>query len=232
MATRHGMGHGRQHRSWRAGLGTVILVALAATRATAAEQIYFAATDNITNVLVQKINAETVRVDMSCWYLSEHAISIALLNKFKSGVAGASDRRSRLDLRDRPLDQERVLLAGQPGRADPPALQPDLDSGNRSHEGDDFAGQNLVAFGSSNYAPTELAPRAEQLRRRDRPGHRRPGAGQGVQDQVRSLSGTTRRRSRTAWFRRRPTSRTGTTRVPTSQSALRLLPEVSRTRRR
>ena len=39
---------------------------------------------------------------------------------------GPPDRRSRLDLRDRPAHQERVLLAGEPGRADPAALQPDL----------------------------------------------------------------------------------------------------------
>ena len=32
-------------------------------------------------VLVQHINAETVRLDISSWYLSEHAISIAIANR-------------------------------------------------------------------------------------------------------------------------------------------------------
>src|SRR5262245_65950162 len=43
----------------------------AATPAAAADQIYFAAKDNITDVLVQKINAENVRIDITCWYRSE-----------------------------------------------------------------------------------------------------------------------------------------------------------------
>ena len=59
---------------------------LLATTAFAAEQIYFPATQNVTNVLVQKINAETVRLDISSWYLSEHAISIAVANRFAAGV--------------------------------------------------------------------------------------------------------------------------------------------------
>src|SRR5690349_13379186 len=77
-----------QHLSRRCGVALAAVAVLAATAAPAAatDQLYFAATDNITNVIVQKINAETVRVDISCWYLTEHAISIALINKFKAGV--------------------------------------------------------------------------------------------------------------------------------------------------
>src|SRR3954447_5972528 len=59
---------------------------LLATRTFAADQIYFPATTNVTNILVQKINAETVRLDISSWYLSEHAISIAVANRFAAGV--------------------------------------------------------------------------------------------------------------------------------------------------
>src|SRR5436190_18550286 len=61
--------------------------ALLATTASGADQIYFPATTNVTNILVQKINAETVRLDISSWYLSEHAISIAVANRFAAGVA-------------------------------------------------------------------------------------------------------------------------------------------------
>ena len=71
--------------SWRTLLG-VLFCATVASTAAAADQIYFPAVDNVANILVQKINAETVRVDLSCWYLTEHAISIALINKYKSGV--------------------------------------------------------------------------------------------------------------------------------------------------
>jgi len=74
------------HRLVASFVAALLLVHAAPARA--AEQMYFAASDNITNVLVQKINAEPVggRIDISCWYLTEHAISIALINRFKAGV--------------------------------------------------------------------------------------------------------------------------------------------------
>jgi hypothetical protein len=155
---RHGRGQRRQIRSWRAGLGALALVSLAATQVAAADQIYFAAKDNITNVLVQRINAETVRVDMSCWYLSEHAISIALINKFKSGVPVRliGDRGSIFEI-DPATRSEFYWLASQglPIRLRfNPTWYPEIDHMKATI----FAGQNLVAFGSANYAPTELAP--------------------------------------------------------------------------
>src|SRR3954467_101739 len=148
------MGHGRQHRSWRAGLAALTLVAATAKQALAAEQIYFAATDNITNVLVQKINAETVRIDMSCWYLSEHAISIALINRFKAGVKVRliGDRGSIFEI-DPATKNEFYWLASQglPIRLRfNPTWFPEIDHMKATI----FVGQNLVAFGSSNYAPT------------------------------------------------------------------------------
>src|SRR3984893_16392098 len=57
----------------------------AASTASATDRIYFSATDNVTDVLVQHINAETVRLDISSWYLSEHSISIAIANRFADG---------------------------------------------------------------------------------------------------------------------------------------------------
>src|SRR5712675_24448 len=66
---------------------SLLIAVLAAPRpASADEHIYFSATDNVTNVLVQRINAETVRLDISSWYLSEHAVSIAIANRFAAGV--------------------------------------------------------------------------------------------------------------------------------------------------
>ena len=66
-------------------IASIVIQLAAASVAAAADQVYFAAKDNITDVLVQKISAETVRIDISCWYLTEHAISIALINKFMAG---------------------------------------------------------------------------------------------------------------------------------------------------
>src|SRR4029077_18789550 len=57
-----------------------------ASSATAADQLYFSARTNVTNVLVNYINHENVRLVISSWYLSEHAISIAIANRFAAGV--------------------------------------------------------------------------------------------------------------------------------------------------
>src|SRR4029079_11981151 len=71
----------------------LVLAMLAGTREAVAcvpqaatERICFSAVENVTDVLVQRINAENVRLDISSWYLSEHAVSIAIANKFLSGV--------------------------------------------------------------------------------------------------------------------------------------------------
>ena len=100
------------------------LVAIS-TSASAAEHIYFPAVDNVTDVLVEKIRNETVRVDLSCWYLTEHAISIALINKYNQGVPvrllgdrGSIfeiDPRTKTDARDR-IDPSRSAGAGSSTR--------------------------------------------------------------------------------------------------------------------
>jgi phosphatidylserine/phosphatidylglycerophosphate/cardiolipin synthase-like enzyme len=124
----------------------------------AAEQIYFPATDNVTNLLVQKINAETVRIDISSWYLTEHSISIALVNRFQAGVPIRliGDRGSMFEI-DPITKREFYWLAsfGVPIRLRyNPTWYPEIDHWKATI----FAGQNLVAFGSANYTPFELAP--------------------------------------------------------------------------
>ena len=158
MANGQVLRHGGRHRSWRAGLGSLLFVAVAATQAAAADQIYFPATDNVTQILVDKINLETVRVDMSCWYLSEHYISIALINAYNRGVQVRliGDRGSIFEI-DPQTKTEFYWLANQglPIRLRfNPTWYPEIDHMKATI----FVGQNLVSFGSSNYAPTELAP--------------------------------------------------------------------------
>jgi phospholipase D-like protein len=140
-----------------AGLVTAALLVHAAP-ARAADRIYFSATDNVTNVLIQKINAETVRIDMSCWYLTEHAISIALMNRFKAGVPVRliGDRGSIFEI-DPITKSEFYWLANQglPIRLRfNPTWFPEIDHMKMTL----FVGQNLVSFGSANYTPFELAP--------------------------------------------------------------------------
>src|SRR5215475_14142844 len=63
-----------------------LMIAFAGRTAHAADQVYFSSNTDVTSILVQYINQETVRLDISSWYLSEHAISIAIANRFAAGV--------------------------------------------------------------------------------------------------------------------------------------------------
>jgi phosphatidylserine/phosphatidylglycerophosphate/cardiolipin synthase-like enzyme len=136
----------------------VVFFVTPARDALAADQLYFPAVDNVTNVLVQRINAETVRIDMSAWYLTEHSISIALLSRFQAGVQVRliGDRGSIFEI-DPFTKNEFYWLAshGVPIRLRyHPTWYPEIDHWKATI----FVGQNRVAFGSANYTPFELAP--------------------------------------------------------------------------
>src|SRR4051812_41166127 len=141
-------------------IALVLLFALpaAARRASAADQVYFSATDNVTNVLVQRINAETVRLDISSWYLSEHSISIAIANRFAAGVpVRLMGDRGAIFEADPHTKAEFYWLASQgiPIRLRfNPSWFPEINHWKMAL----FVGQNIVEFGSGNFAPTELAP--------------------------------------------------------------------------
>lgn len=144
-----------------AALGFVVWIAslLAAPAVLAqGDQIYFPAVDNVTQVLVSKIDAETVRVDMSAWYLTEHAISISLVNAFRRGVQVRliGDRGSIFEI-DPKTKGEFYWLASQgvPIRLRyNPTWYPEIDHMKATI----FRGQRLVSFGSANYTPNQLAP--------------------------------------------------------------------------
>jgi hypothetical protein len=131
---------------------------LLASTAYAADQVYFSSNTNVTNILVQYINQENVRLDISSWYLSEHAISIAVLNRFKAGVKVRiiGDRGAIFEA-DPNTKREYYFLAseGVPIRLRfNPSWFPEIDHWKAAI----FVGQNVVEFGSGNFAPTELAP--------------------------------------------------------------------------
>ena len=137
----------------------LLLAVLAAPRRVSAdEHVYFSATDNVTDLLVQRINAETVRLDISSWYLSEHSISIAIANRFAAGVPVRliGDRGAIFEA-DPHTKNEFYWLASQgiPIRLRfNPTWFPEIDHWKMAL----FVGQNIVEFGSGNFAPTELAP--------------------------------------------------------------------------
>src|ERR1043166_8164834 len=135
-------------------LGTI----LSASFASADDQVLFSAVDNVTDVLVQHINAETVRLDIAVWYLSEHSVSIAIANRFAAGVPVrlVGDRGSIFEA-DPHTKQEFYWLASQgiPIRLRfNPTWFPEINHWKAAI----FVGQNAVAFGSAAFAPTELAP--------------------------------------------------------------------------
>src|SRR5881275_2599944 len=78
-----------RRRLWRTLevlVGATLMIAGAANRTSAQDQVYFSSGTDVTSVLVTYINRENVRLDISSWYLSEHSISIAIANRFAAGV--------------------------------------------------------------------------------------------------------------------------------------------------
>src|SRR5665213_644009 len=135
-----------------------ICCTIAAIPAAADDQVYFSKDTNVTNILVNYINKETVRLDISSWYLSEHAISIAIANRLHAGVPVRiiGDRGAMFEA-DPHTKAEFYWLASQgvPIRLRfNPSWFPEINHWKMAL----FVGQNLVEFGSGNFAPTELAP--------------------------------------------------------------------------
>jgi hypothetical protein len=142
----------------------VVLAALLAIVGTPAgasaqqESIHFSANENVTDLLVQQINKETVRLDISSWYVSEHSISIAIANRWAAGVpVRIIGDRAALFENDPHTKAEFYWLANQgiPIRLRfNPTWFPEINHWKMAL----FIGQGIVEFGSGNFAPTELAP--------------------------------------------------------------------------
>src|SRR5262249_46244673 len=130
----------------------LLLAPCAAGNAAADDQIVFSAVDNVTDLLVQRITAETVRLDIAVCYLSEHALSIANANRFAAGVRVRliGDRGSIFEA-DPHTKAEFYWLASQgvPIRLRfNPTWFPEINHWKAAI----FVGQGLVEFGSGNYA--------------------------------------------------------------------------------
>jgi hypothetical protein len=137
---------------------TLLAVLGAARQSAAAERVYFPAYENVTDVLVAHIMAEDERIDISSWYLSEHSVSIALANRFAAGVEiRLMGDRGAIFEADAHTKTEFYFLAneGIPIRLRVhPNYFPEINHWKMAL----FKEQGIVAFGSGNFAPTELAP--------------------------------------------------------------------------
>ncbi|MGE3706309.1 MAG: phospholipase D-like domain-containing protein [Vicinamibacterales bacterium] len=159
-----GAARSSERKRWGAGARlawtavTAVLSAFVATPAAATDWTFFPAVDNVTAQLVAHINAETVRIDMSAWYLTERAVSIALVNRHRAGVPVRliGDRVSIFE--SDPLTRaEFYWLASQevPIRLRYfPTGQPEIVHWKATI----FSALGRVTFGSANYTPFELAP--------------------------------------------------------------------------
>jgi phosphatidylserine/phosphatidylglycerophosphate/cardiolipin synthase-like enzyme len=135
-----------------------VFVGVVSVPAAAQERMYWPALENVSQILVQRINAEKTRVDISAWYLSDRTISNALINRMKAGVQVRliGDRGSIFEI-DQHTRNEFYYLANQgvPIRLRvSPKSYPEIVHWKATI----FVGQNLVAFGSANYTPYELQP--------------------------------------------------------------------------
>src|SRR5215218_4312969 len=142
----------------RALLIVAALLLCSPRTAAAADQVYFPAVEDVAAQLVQRINAETVRIDMSAWYLTDSTVYSALLNRFRAGVKVRliGDRGSIFEI-DQNTKNTFYYLASQgvPIRLRyNPTWYPEIDHWKATI----FAGQKIVAFGSANYTPFELTP--------------------------------------------------------------------------
>jgi phosphatidylserine/phosphatidylglycerophosphate/cardiolipin synthase-like enzyme/regulation of enolase protein 1 (concanavalin A-like superfamily) len=140
-------------------MAAVAITAVTAHPASAQDQMFFSAVDNVTQKLVQLINAETVRVEIASWYLSEHSISIAVANRWAAGVPVRiiGDRGAIFEGDPLHTKKEFYWLASQgiPIRLRVnPTWYPEIMHWKAAI----LVGQNKVLFGSGNFAPTELAP--------------------------------------------------------------------------
>jgi regulation of enolase protein 1 (concanavalin A-like superfamily)/phosphatidylserine/phosphatidylglycerophosphate/cardiolipin synthase-like enzyme len=120
--------------------------------------VYFTQFDSVSAALVQAISAETVRIDMSAWYLDDANVVAALVKAFKAGVPVRliGDRVSIFEIDQNTRNTfEHLASLGMPIRLRyNPTWYPEIDHGKATM----FVGQGLVEFGSPNYTFFELAP--------------------------------------------------------------------------
>jgi carbohydrate binding protein with CBM6 domain/phospholipase D-like protein len=147
------------HSARRIALALAAIAVLApVTSARAQDRIMFAALENIKDEIIAKIQAENVRIDISAWYLTEHEITVNIVNRKLAGVPVRviGDRGSIFEI-DPNTRREFEYLAtnGVPIRLrENPTWFPEIDHWKAGI----FVGQGIVEFGSANWTPFELAP--------------------------------------------------------------------------
>jgi phospholipase D-like protein/VCBS repeat protein len=120
--------------------------------------MWFPAVENVAAELIRRINAETVRIDISIWYLTERSVTLAIANRFAAGVPVrlVGDRNSIFEIDPKTKAEFYYLAnAGVPIRLRVnPTWFPEIDHMKMVI----FAGQNVVEFGSANWDTYSIIP--------------------------------------------------------------------------
>ena len=142
----------------RCVLGLALGLPLSGSDALAQEQLLFPAIHDAQDVILQKINAEQVRIDVSMWILGDRVLTQALVNRHRQGlpVRVLGDRAGIFEA-DANTRREFEFLASQgvPIRLRyHPTDFPEIIHWKAGI----FVGQNVVEFGSANWTSFELQP--------------------------------------------------------------------------
>jgi phosphatidylserine/phosphatidylglycerophosphate/cardiolipin synthase-like enzyme len=136
----------------------VLCVGFGATKVAAQEQLYFSSTDNVQAQILARIKAETVRLDIALWLLTDGEIVTAIINKHQAGVPVRvlGDRAGIFE--SDPLTRaafERLANAGVPIRLRyNPRSFPEIIHWKCGI----FVGQVQASIGSANWTTFELKP--------------------------------------------------------------------------
>jgi regulation of enolase protein 1 (concanavalin A-like superfamily) len=137
---------------------TLMFAASFVSPAAAADEIYFPAIENVRTVLLQKINAEQVRLDVAIWLFTDGEIAQAIARRHNEGlpVRLIGDRNAIFENDPNTRATFYSLAAdGVPIRIRfNPTSYPEISHWKTMI----FVGQGLVAFGSANFTGFELAP--------------------------------------------------------------------------
>ena len=146
------------HSHVRRAVLAAVCFAFAASSAAAEERLMFSAIENVRSVLVSKIRAETHRLDVATWYLTERAVTDAIIERHRAGVTVRvlGDRVSIFENDPNTTREfEHLAMNGVPIRVRyNPTWFPEIIHWKATI----FSGQDEVSFGSANYTVFELAP--------------------------------------------------------------------------
>lgn len=143
---------------WHIAALGVAFVLLGASQGAAQEQLLFPSHENAKDRIIAKIDAETVRLDIATWYLTQREITNAIINRYRAGVTVRviGDRVSIFEI-DASTRREFEHLAsnGVPVRL---RYNPTSFPYIMHWKSGIFVGQGVFEFGSANWTSFELAP--------------------------------------------------------------------------